>query len=421
MPEILHRCVEHVMGQGHDESSAYAICRTSLGLKSDGSEDGTAVPLDDEAMQHRVAIAMQFQSGPALIKEIPICGPMGKFVNGEQSGNMTKARLSTLIDRFKKYPRQVPIFMLGEHPEDNDSQPPVGWVEGLRLADDGTLMARVKLHGPGASAVGGDLIRGASIYTVIAKDYDGSTIGEVLKHVLLTNEPFYKDLNIAASHIPGGESAVCVFTAFSWEARMADKDDAGKKPPEKERQKVDPTKDEPTVADLKAKDDEIVTLKGKLLVAEEAIEDLKEKLDARPVDVEKEEQAVRLKAAEYKLDALEIRELVFKGLNSGTLKPSHCKDYNQGGYQGTMSWFKASKFWCDDFTTSKKLLAWAVENNPSMYRVGRQFSSGASGESTAVVLTSEDRALIRKMNLDEEAVEAAMKGEDPGAVMKAKS
>ena len=328
---------------------------------------------------------------------------------------MTRKRLQRLVDNFSAYPRQVPIFMLGDHPETNDQEPPVGWVERLYLSGDELLMARVKLHGPGASAVGGDLIRGASIYTVQGKDYDGSPIGEILKHVLLTNEPFYKDLNIAASRIPGGESAVCVFTALSSrEAAMAENDKTKGSPPDKDKQRVDPTQDEPTVAAMKAKDEEIVALKAKLLTAEEGIEELKEKLDAKPVDSEKEEQAVRLKAAEYKLDALEIRELVAKGLSSGTIKPSWCKGFNEGGYNGTMSWFKASRFVGD-----KKLLAWAVENNPPMYRMGRTFASGSPGEDSAVVLTSEDRALIRKMKLSAEAVEAAMKGEDPGAVLKA--
>lgn len=32
MPEILHRCVDEVMAKGHDESSAWAICRTSLNM-----------------------------------------------------------------------------------------------------------------------------------------------------------------------------------------------------------------------------------------------------------------------------------------------------------------------------------------------------------------------------------------------------
>lgn len=40
MPAKLDRCVQDVMAQGHDEDSAWAICRASLG-EGDYPEDAT--------------------------------------------------------------------------------------------------------------------------------------------------------------------------------------------------------------------------------------------------------------------------------------------------------------------------------------------------------------------------------------------
>jgi hypothetical protein len=141
------------MAKGHSESSAYAICRTSLGLKSDGTEDDKDPGISDEQMKARVEIALQFRNGPSLIKDMTICGPMGRFVNGDQKGVMSRSRLSALAERFKKFKRQVPIFLEEDHPETNNAATPVGWVEGLRMVGD-DLVARVKLHGAGRSQSG---------------------------------------------------------------------------------------------------------------------------------------------------------------------------------------------------------------------------------------------------------------------------
>jgi len=39
MPAILDRCVMHVMARVMTKSSAFAICRSSLDLKEDGTDD----------------------------------------------------------------------------------------------------------------------------------------------------------------------------------------------------------------------------------------------------------------------------------------------------------------------------------------------------------------------------------------------
>lgn len=409
MPEILERCVSEVMGKGHSESSAYAICRVSLGLLSDGTEDASSIELSEEELKAKLEMTLPFQNGPLLLKRMVIAHPFGKFVNGDQEGNMTKRRLAGLVENYKKYPRQVPVKMLGEHEFDNDGFVPVGWVEGLEQDSEGNLVARVKLHGMGAEAVGADLIRGASIGTVNGKDTDGTAIGEVLKHLLLTNEPFDKLVNIAASHEQGGERVVYYATALSSETSMPDKDKSKDSPPDKDKQRVNPNAEEPTVADLKAKDDEIVALKAKLIQAEEAIEELKEQIATAPQDVEKEELAVKVRQLEMKSEAQEIRELVQSGLQGGRLKPSWCDGFNAGKGaardKATTDWLKSHPKFQGDI----KLLRWAVENSEPMYRIGKTFNTGAPAQEKA--LTADDKALMKKLGLKPETVEAVMKAE----------
>jgi len=170
--------------------------------------------------------AMQAMDAPTIVKRIPICVAVGKYVNGPQKGAITRARLQGLVDNFKKYPRQVPIYLLTgkpdpEHPEDLDSRWADGWVEALSMEGD-TLMALANLHGDAATAVESDAVRGSSIGTDLsASDYDGTPIGEILEHVVLTNQPFVKNMNIAAALARGGEKVACYFTALK-EAPVAD-------------------------------------------------------------------------------------------------------------------------------------------------------------------------------------------------------
>jgi hypothetical protein len=413
MPEILDRCVTEVMGKGHDESSAYAICRTSLGLKSDGTEDEIPSGVTDEQMRARVTTAMQFQNGPSLIKDMVVCGPMGKFVNGDQHGVMSRSRLSKLADNFKKYPRQVPVFMLGDHPETNDDASPVGWVEGLSM-DGGDLKARTKLHGPGASAVGGDLIRGASIFTVQGKNPDGTPQGEVLKHLLLTNEPFYKNLNVAATQ--AAESAVCVFTAL----------------PKKEAVVAETEKDQ----EIARLNDEVAALKAAtpdekaaaqlketgILLAEKIREnaELTASNENLKGDVERfkspkaiEELTLQLKQEQRQNRASKVRRLVTEGVAEGQFTVAlvgHPKSgYNHPSDEMVLSWFKQSIF-KDDFTRLDVML----ETMPKQ-RIGRTFGSGEGAEKTETAMTDQDKEFIRSLGQNPEKVMAAMKAKDAKA------
>lgn len=327
---------------------------------------------------------------PVFRKDMVVCTPFGEYTNGDQEGVMSRARLRKIADNYKRYRRQVPIYALGDHVEDLDSRVPDGWVEDLSINQRGELVASVKLHGTAAAAVIQDLIRGASIGTVQGKNPDGSAQGEVLQHLLLTNNPFDKSLNIAAAR-KAGEPVACFFTAIRGDRPMADEKP---KPETPETPAADP---EESTAQLKAKDDEIVRLKAENL-------ELKEKLENATVDEEKHELALRVAKLERKTLAQDVREVVLRMLKEGTIKPAKVDGYAKGGDDGTLSWFKASIFRGD-----MALLKFAAENNPPLFKVGQSFRSGAPTDNGEKTLTNEDRELIRKLGMSPEAVQAGMK------------
>lgn len=171
---------------------------------------------------------------PTLRKWMPICKAVGAFENGpDMAGVLSVAFLNQLIANGKKQPRQIPVYLLPEsdqpsHPEDLDERFADGWVEGLEMRGD-WLYGDVKTHGKAAVAVANDWVRGASIGTVDAKTYDGNLIGQVLEHLVITNKPYVKGMNVAATAgVRGGRSVAYHFTALSTEATMAD--DPNKKP-----------------------------------------------------------------------------------------------------------------------------------------------------------------------------------------------
>lgn len=389
MPEILHRCVDQVMAKGHSESSAYAICRTSLGLQTDGSEDDKEDVISYEDMQRRVETVMSFQNGPIIRKTMTVLHPLGYFKNGPDEGVVDKDRIANIVANFSAHPRQVPIFMLGDHPERNDERMPVGWVEGAQQNADGNLVLDTKLMGEGATAVINDLIRGASVYTTQAKDYDGTPIGECLKHLLLTNEPYDKEVNLAASKYGGSEVAALAFTASFKEGSTMPKPDPEKK--ELSLQEVE-TKH---AADLKLKDDEIVRLKAENL-------GLHEQLDNIKPDEDKERLALRVASLERKTEAQEIREIVSKGLRLGTLKPSWCKGYNEKGDEGTLSWFAASRF-----AGEKKLLSYQVDKTDPVIRYSASAQTGQPADGGRPQMSSEEKAELRARGIDPDKHEIA--------------
>lgn len=402
MPEILDRCVSHVMGKGHSESSAFAICRSSLGLKDDGSEDAMPMEMPDEEMQRKADAYMAEQgfNQPTLRKRMQLCRAIGPFKNGDQEGELTVDLFKQLIANQKKQPRQIPVYLSTgspnpDHPEDLDERFADGWVEGLDLEED-WLVGDVKSHGQAALAVGNDMVRGASIGTVQGKTYDGKPMGQVLAHVILTNSPFVKGMNIAASRVQGGEPVAYHFTALSTEADMADKD---------------PKKDAGSPGKDTAKpDDGGVTLTEKITALECLMQEKDGQirdLTAANANLLEENKAFRerpdLALAQKKIDQLERHNLAEKvrRITGNMIRDRQINsEFLRGWYDHDSDEVVLAGFKNSQFAGKVDLLEYhraSVPKDPS-----RVYASGAPGGATDGELTAEERKVLQDANIDPE-------------------
>lgn len=341
-----------------------------------------------------------------LKKRIPICEAIGEFVNGRFEGDLTYDYFQMLVDRFHKYRRQVPIYNLvgipgADHPDDLDSMVPVGWVEDLIL-DGSWLMADVTLRGEGAALVRADRVRGASIGTKLQKAYTGEMIGEVLEHLVLTNNPYIKGMNVAARGADGAGPVVYRFTAITTEATMADENkDKGMKPPA----------DEAVAVALKEQEETIISLKAQTLRQAEEIETLTAQLANAKADVDKESalvENVNLKRKDFLRD---VRAIVEFGLHKGTLLASECDGYGGNGpldFTATERWLKGSKFYDAAMPNAEQnafqvLSFMALKTKPRV-TVGARFNAGAPLDTGAMTLTQDEKERVRKLGLDPERV-----------------
>jgi hypothetical protein len=352
---------------------------------------------------------------PTLRKKMVVCTPLGKYVNGEYKGVMTTARLKKIADNFKKYPRQVPIYALGDHVESTDERMPDGWVEGVSVSEAGELVADVKLMGPAAAWVMNDQIRGASIGTVQGKNPDGSTQGEVLQHLLLTNNPFDKSLNIAASQTKGGEAVECFFTALpSTEADMADEKDT-----EIARLREENAALKAQTADEKVSA-ELTETQALLQEQRRANAELVASNENLKADVEKfkspkaiEELNKKLQMQDRQLRAEKIRRLVKDGVSTGRFSRQLVGDpklgYSHPSDEIVLSWFKDSAA----FKGSFERLEIMLETLPPINRRDYGTDAGAA-EPHSTAFDASQEEYIRSQGLDPEKVKAAMKAKDAG-------
>lgn len=335
---------------------------------------------------------------PTLRKWMPICQAVGSFQNGDQEGDLSVSYLKSLIANLKKHPRQVPVYLSTgapnpDHPDDLDERFADGWVEGLEMRGD-WLYGDVKTHGQAAVAIANDLVRGASIGTVQGKKYDGAAIGPVLEHLVITNQPFVKGMNIAASRAKGGEPIAYHFTALS-EAAMAKENKAG------DQAVADPPDESLNLTEqLEAK--EIL-----LVEAQNRVKDLEAQNANLLEEVKAYKAAPDMKLAQDRIRQLERHNLAEKvrrlcaallrdrQINSEALRPWADHDSNEVVLAG----FKTSQFKGDI-----NLLEFArasFPRNPS-----RQFTSGAPGGASDGELTTEDQKALVEANKDPEEFRA---------------
>lgn len=131
MPEILHRCVSELMAKGHDEPSAWAICRTSLGMSVN----------DEETMRNAHKMADDLGAGKkkeyAAMQTKDIDG-VEIFASGTWNGDVYLDKdLDEMVDSFKATKGILKPFLKLGHDEgqaltQEDGYPALGWVENLR-------------------------------------------------------------------------------------------------------------------------------------------------------------------------------------------------------------------------------------------------------------------------------------------------
>lgn len=403
MPERLERCVRRVVGQGNDESSAYAICRSSLGLREDGSED-------DKDIIRRWMIA---------------CTPFGTYQNGDQVGEMTRDRLVDLAAKAKIYPGDVAIYLIvGEgwtpgHIFDLDTAGPAdGWGENFKIdPKTGNLLVYAKLHGEAAHYVDEDYVRYLSIGTIEGFNPDGSSRGEVLQHIVLTNEAFDKrtSTTVAASRYKGGEGAVSYFTTAlpKKEAAMAEdpKDpDMKKKLEEMEatiaKLQSESEKKDKDLAEMKTLLEEKMTANAELAAANRNLKGDVEKFKTNPKLTEAVET---IKSQERQLLAGKVRRLVTKGVQAGQFNLSLVGEpeagYDHQSDEVVLTWFTTSPF-----KGSIEKLEFALDTYPKT-EFSRRHRTGSprDGDGSEVSFSSEDRKFLRKHGMTDKAAAAAFK------------
>lgn len=125
MPEILDRCVRDVMDKGHDESSAWAICRTALQMSVAAGEP------EEMALKRAGAMCDEIKDKKFSLETFDLPG-QEIFASGEWNGDKyTEQDLENMAQAFRETSQTwgVPIKLSHDHPS---HLPAVGWVENVR-------------------------------------------------------------------------------------------------------------------------------------------------------------------------------------------------------------------------------------------------------------------------------------------------
>lgn len=321
-----------------------------------------------------------------LRKTIPLCAAVGKFDNDENgAGTLNLAYFRMLVDNQAKKPRQIPIYDLigkddAQHPDDLDQWEPDGWVEKFYIQGD-RLMGDIKVMGATADRIRADKIRGASIGTVHARDYEGDPMGSALAHVVLTNKPYVTGMNIAAARAKGGEPIAHHFTALT-EADMAEK---------KEKPEPASTTKPGEAGDVNLVE-KVTALESLVAEKDGIIAELTASRDNLLEEVKEIRKAPQLDLALKEVDRLkrhnqanDVRRLVGALVADGQINMEAVRGwYDHDSNEVVLAGFKASQFKGD-----LKLVEYHRISVPKRPR--RQYASGAPVETGGAELTAEER------------------------------
>jgi hypothetical protein len=132
MPGILDRCVTKVKGQGHDDSSAWAICKSSLDMCADkgmSEEDIIKMACDKAGEIKKKQMSSDYETMDMAGLEI--------FQTGDWNGDTyTEKDLDEIVQAFSKTKSRLkPYVKLGHSDKQellkSDELPAAGWISNL--------------------------------------------------------------------------------------------------------------------------------------------------------------------------------------------------------------------------------------------------------------------------------------------------
>lgn len=180
MPATLERCVQHLIDQGHEEGSAWAICKTSLGMAHEGEPE-------EEYLKRAEKLAAEQK---LQLKTVDIEG-VEIFATGRWNGRrFTEQDLDNIVQAFKETKDLLKPYVKLGHSEDqkllrDDELPAAGWIENLRRVGSKLLadFKRVPLKVKELMDIGAYRTRSAELYPNI--NLGGKTYPLALKAVAL--------------------------------------------------------------------------------------------------------------------------------------------------------------------------------------------------------------------------------------------
>lgn len=154
------------------------------------ASEGDVADLCAKGHGWRLFIEHAFAEPPEWMPLLPKPGNYQHPEYGEIK--ITKKRNAGFVKNFEAGVYQSKLPINTEHAPDNDGA--YGWIEGLRLNENGSVDARVKWSDRGTEAIRNDRFRYISAEWADSwTDAEGKTFQDVLRGAALTVRPYFKD------------------------------------------------------------------------------------------------------------------------------------------------------------------------------------------------------------------------------------
>jgi len=416
MPEILDRCVAHVMEQGHDEKSAFAICQASIGAAKPGATEAdvlaaatlgaavrkTARPFSSPLSLSR--ILQEHANGDVTVEHQIAYG--GDFVHqeyGEFSLSPLKfKKWAANMERLAGMGQKIPVWI--GHPRDVVSAPAAGWIQGLAVSGD-VPIAQIRLLAATAERIRkGEFLYVSPEFLDHDHDEQGQDIGPALQGLGITNTPFLVGLpelrlsasqaRIALSASPGvrmirlaehgGQtsdahaSRIALAPPVCEEVEM-DKlllllgvktaEEAEKKAAELTKLAAKVTESETKLAKLQDVEGQVVKLTKELETATAAVAEAKKAAESKEPEVgrltkkldDQNAEMIKLTATVASLNDSQLGRDVIAAVEDavadGKLLPADIKGYERSDPAKALGWLKADAVYRGDLNALRVALA----------------------------------------------------------------